>query len=73
MKIILIIAVFIDNIYHNGYVANIKIKNNNYNINPNMCNVKKCNVCKLNVDIKDYIPINCTIPVGCPFNQKLNK
>ena len=49
MKIILIIAVFIDNIYHNGYVANIKIKNNNYNINPNMCNVKKCNVLKKHV------------------------
>jgi hypothetical protein len=56
----------------------IKLRETNFgdnylNINPKLNNVKKCDICKLKVNIKEYIPINCTIPIGCPFNRKLNK
>jgi len=33
-------------------------------------NFKKCNICKLRVNINEYIPENCTLPIGCPFNRK---
>ena len=33
-------------------------------------NFKKCDICKLRVNINEYIPENCTLPIGCPFNRK---
>lgn len=33
-------------------------------------NIVKCNICNLNVDKSGYIPENCTIPLGCPYNKE---
>jgi|UniRef100_A0A6C0JNF2 hypothetical protein len=30
----------------------------------------KCKICNLVIDRKYYIPENCTIPYGCPYNIK---
>ena len=49
---------------------NINHDDNYLNINPNLRNIKKCNICNIKVNIKECIPINCTIPNGCPFNRK---
>lgn len=72
-------VVFLINIiYTYQYIADsnyVKLRttyhtDNYLNINPNLQNIKKCNICKLRINIKEYIPENCTIPIGCPFNRK---
>ena len=78
-KLLFVIVILINVIYSYQYIADsnyIRLRNtyhsDNYlNINPNLKNIKKCNVCKLKVNIKEYIPENCTIPIGCPFNRKI--
>jgi|SaaInl85LU_5_DNA_1037374.scaffolds.fasta_scaffold04262_2 hypothetical protein len=77
-KLLFFIVILINVINSYQYIADsnyIKLRNtyhnDNYlNINPNLKNIKKCNICKLRVNIKEYIPENCTIPIGCPFNRK---
>lgn len=77
-KLLFFIIILINVINSYQYIADsnyIKLRNtyhsDNYlNINPNLKNIKNCNICKLRVNIKEYIPENCTIPIGCPFNQK---
>jgi len=34
---------------------------------------KVCEICKVNINIKQEIPYNCTIPLGCPFNRNTKK
>ena len=78
-KLLLFILILINIVFSYQYIADtnyIRLRdgsnhNDNYlNINPNLKNIKKCNICKLKVNIKEYIPENCTIPIGCPFNRK---
>ena len=33
----------------------------------------KCKICNLVINTKYYIPENCTIPYGCPYNIKSKK
>ena len=77
-KLLFYILILINIIYTYQYIADInyiKLKPPNHgdnylNINPNLQNIKKCDICKLKINIKEYIPENCTIPLGCPFNRK---
>lgn len=44
---------------------NLPLKNN-----INSINIIKCKICNMIIDTKYYIPENCTIPQGCPYNIK---
>lgn len=77
-KLLSFVVFFINIIYTYQYIVDsnyIKLRttyhtDNYLNINPKLQNIKKCNICKLRINIKEYIPENCTIPIGCPFNRK---
>lgn len=77
-KLLSFVVFLINIIYTYQYIVDsnyIKLRttyhtDNYLNINPKLQNIKKCNICKLRINIKEYIPENCTIPIGCPFNRK---
>lgn len=75
-KLLFYLVLIINIIYTYQYIGEsnyIKLRqhiptDNKYlNINHNL---KNCNICKLRVNINEYIPENCTLPIGCPFNRK---
>lgn len=71
-KLLFFTIILIKIIYTYQYITNnnyISLRYSSSN-NDNLKNIKKCNICKLKVNIKEYIPENCTIPIGCPFNRK---
>lgn len=75
-KILIIILIYFTNfdtayIYSNIYSLEKSCKLHN-NLNLKLRTTYICNVCKLKIDTKYYIPENCTLPIGCPFNLKTN-
>ena len=71
-KLLFYLVLLINIIYTYQYIGEsnyIKLRTQNSPDN-NLHNFKKCNICKLRVNIDEYIPENCTIPIGCPFNRK---
>lgn len=76
--ILLINFIYFNNAYiYNSIVdinyqkKNLKLNSDNY-LNLKNPTTKICNICKLKIDTKYYIPENCTLPIGCPFNIKTN-
>jgi|TARA_B110000093_G_scaffold89977_1_gene97355 hypothetical protein len=77
-KLLFYFLVLINIIYTYQYIADSnyiklirpKSTDNYLNININLRDIKKCDICKLRVNINEYIPENCTIPIGCPFYRK---
>lgn len=71
-KSLFYLVLLINIIYTYQYIGEsnyIKLRIQNSKDN-NLHKFKKCNICKLRVNINEYIPENCTIPIDCPFNRK---
>ena len=72
-KHLIIILIYFTNfniayIYNNIYSFEKSYNNHNLKLRTTFI----CDVCKLKIDTKYYIPENCTLPIGCPFNIKTN-
>lgn len=79
LKIFLIINMF--DIYY-SYLLSLRLSlsspnNKLLNLKPKTVTIKLpnnryCSICKLNINIWETIPENCTLAIGCPFNKKTN-